>query len=158
MDVLPPLDPFELPDDAPAAEGPAPPARRRRRATADRPRTSVFCIRLLPGERRAVNAAARRVGARSSSWGREVLLAAAAEEVLPSLDAAATEELLRLRRDLNAGVGNNLNQAMKAANELRKAGASPDEDALLAAVSEARQALQALRGELGRVIAPRGRR
>ncbi len=158
MDVLPPLDPFELPDDAPAAENPPSPARRRRRATADRPRTALFCIRLLPGERRAVNAAARRAGARSSSWAREVLLAAAADEMPPSLGAGAAEELLRLRRDLNSGIGANLNQAMKMANELRKAGGSVDEGALVAAVTEARDALQALRGELGRVIAPRGRR
>ncbi len=135
MDVL--LDPFALPEDEAPREAEADPrVRRRRRATADRPRTALFCIRLLPGERRSVNAAARRSGgARASSWAREVLSAAAAEEALPFLDEGATGELLRLRRDLNAGVGNKLNQDMKAANEFRKAGASPDDDALLAAVA-----------------------
>jgi hypothetical protein len=39
-----------------------------------------------------------------------VLLAVAAKKDIPHVGDECLEELLRLRRDLNPGVGNNLNQ------------------------------------------------
>lgn len=152
------LDPFELPE--PVAEQTAPPARARRWAVRAIARETVHLgIRMLPSERRAVGAAARRAKAGgASSWAREVLLAAATGQDLQSLDADAVGELLRLRRDLNSGVANNLNQITRAMNEARKLGKSSDADALVAALAEARAALDQVRTDLNRLIAPRGRR
>lgn len=152
------LDPFELPDDEQGAPAQVK-ARKRRYATTSQPRALVFSMRLYPGERVAIRAAARRAKREEmSSWAREVLLAAAAREEVPTLDEEAADELRRIRRDLNSGVGANLNQAMRLANELGKAGGSPDEDALAKAVVEAMSALDLLRADLNRLIAPRGRR
>ena len=73
------------------------------------------------------------------------------------LDESASRELERLRRDLNSGVGANLNQAVAHANASAKGGQAVDEDVLLAAVVQAQAALEALRGDLARVLAPHGR-
>ena len=158
MDGLAILDPFELPDEEQPTPAPAT-AKKRRYATASRPRTTIFSMRVFPSERIAIRAAARRARrAEASAWAREVLLAAAAEEEIPALDEAAVDELLKLRRDLNSGVGANLNQALRIANEWAKVGKSPDEDALVRAVEGAQLALDALRADLARLTSPRGRR
>lgn len=158
MDGLAILDPFELPDEEQPTPAPAT-AKKRRYATASRPRTTIFSMRVFPSERIAIRAAARRARrAEASAWAREVLLAAAAEEEIPALDEAAVDELLKLRRDLNSGVGANLNQTLLIANKLAKIGRAPNENRLLEAVTEAKAALDALRADLARLIAPRGRR
>ena len=151
------LDPFELP---PREEEPRTvPGRRRRHATRAMAKTAVLGIRMAPGERRAVNAAARRAGrAGASAWAREVILAAAADEEVSSLDGEAVAALDRLRRDLNSGVGSNLNQAMRFVNESRRGGGPADEDRLSTAVEEALSALRAVDGRLAALVAPRGRR
>lgn len=157
MDDVALLDPFELPDEEQPA--PAPTDRKRRAATSGKPQARLFSIRLLPSERRTVDAAARRAQARgTSSWARETLLAAATDEDVPIVGEEARLELLRLRRDLNSGPGANLNQAMRLANEMRRMGESPDEDAVVAAIREATAALNALKSDLGRITSPRGRR
>lgn len=154
-----PFDPYELPLEAGGEEVVPVPGRRRRHATRVLTKTAVLGIRMAPGERKSVNAAARRAGGReASAWAREVILAAAAEEELPSLDAEAHEELLRLRRDLNSGVGSNLNQVVLIANRAGKEGRSPNEDALIRALEATRAALEGLRADLARAISPRGRR
>lgn len=150
------LDPFELP---PVGEEDVtrPGTQRGKRITVGK--TAVLGIRMFPSERRAVNAAARRAGRReTSAWARETLLAAAAGEEVPCVDEAAHEELLRLRRDLNSGIGSNLNQAMHWANREAKMGRAPDRRVLLERVMEVEAGLEALRHDLARVIAPRGRR
>jgi len=171
------LDPWELPDvlppQSPGERGaslrsrPAPSSgaagrkRRKKRAprSADGARSAAMGIRLHPQERAAIRAAARRARRDDpSGWAREVLLAAAAREDIPFVGDEALEELLRLRRDLNSGVGANLNQAMLYANREAKMGRAPDRRALLEAVEAARAGLEALRAELERVIHPRGRR
>lgn len=155
MEALSPLDPFELPDD----DQPAPAkAKKRRHATTSQPRALIFSMRLYPGERIAIRAAAKRVRQKPSSWARETLLAAASDEEVPHVGEDALAELVRLRRDLNSGVANNLNQAMRLANELRKAGESPDEGELIRAIKEARVALDGVRAAVEGAIRPRGRR
>jgi hypothetical protein len=93
-----------------------------------------------------------------SAWAREVLLAHAAREDIPHVGDEALEELLRLRRDLNSGVGNNLNQLVACAHREAKVGRAPDRRALLDAVREAQVAVEGLRRDLERVLHPRGRR
>ena len=92
-----------------------------------------------------------------SAWCRGTLLAACGGEAPPVLDEAASRELERLRRDLNSGVGSNLNQALAHANARARAGQAADADGLLAAVAAAQTALEALRSDLARVLAPHGR-
>lgn len=170
------LDPWELPDvppQSPGERGDAPRSRpapssgaagRKRKKTrgprfSDGARTAPMGIRLHPQERAAIRAAARRARRDdASAWAREVLLAVAAREDIAHVSEEAVEELLRLRRDLNSGVGSNLNQALVYANREAKMGRSPDRRALLEAVEAARAALEALRVDLERVIHPRGRR
>lgn len=153
------FDPFELPPETVPEEVRPVSGRKRRYATRVIPKTAVLGIRMSASERRAVNAAARRAGGReASSWAREVLLAAAADEVVPSVDAEAHDALLRLRRDLNSGVGANLNQVVLIANKAGKEGRSPNEDALIRALEATRAALEGLRADLAKVISPRGRR
>lgn len=150
------LDPFELPPvDDEDVIGPG--TKRKRRITVGK--TAVLGIRMFPSERRAVNAAARRAGRReASAWARETLLAAAADEEVPILSEEVHSELMRLRRDLNSGIGANLNQAMKWANREAKMGRAPDRRVLLERVTEVQAGLKALRRDLARIIAPRGRR
>ena len=73
------------------------------------------------------------------------------------LDAEASKAVERLRRDLNSGVGSNLNQALAHANAAARAGGAMDEDALLAAVASARAAMEALHADLQRLLGPGGR-
>jgi len=46
----------------------------------DGSKAATFSMRLLPGERSAVDAAARRAGLGASEWARRVLVAAASAE------------------------------------------------------------------------------
>jgi hypothetical protein len=87
-----------------------------------------------------------------------VLLAHAAREDIPHLGEECLEELLRLRRDLNSGVGNNLNQLVAYAHREAKMGRAPDRARLLEAVEAAQVAVEGLRNDLERVLHPRGRR
>ena len=73
------------------------------------------------------------------------------------LDREASKAVERLRRDLNSGVGSNLNQALLHANRAAREGVAPDEHALLEAVKGARAVLNAVREELGRLLGPGGR-
>lgn len=150
-DSLDPLDPFTLPVTPP-------PRHRRPRAVRHAQRTAWLHLRLLPSERTRLTAAARRAGRTdTSSWARGTLLAACDGEDTPMLDAEASKAVERLRRDLNSGVGSNLNQALAHANAAARAGGAMDEDALLAAVASARAAMEALHADLQRLLGPQGR-
>lgn len=137
-------------------------AKRKKRAsrTSDgEPRSKPIGIRLHPRERSALLAAARRARRDDvSAWCREVLLAHAAREDIPHVGEECLEELLRLRRDLNSGVGNNLNQVVSWAHREAKMGRAPDRTRLLDAVQAAQAAVEELRRDLARVLHPRGRR
>ena len=74
------------------------------------------------------------------------------------MDTQALAEVARLRRDLNSGIGANLNQAMLHANALAKGGEQPDGDTLLHEVRQAREAVECLRADLQRLLRPAGRR
>jgi hypothetical protein len=87
-----------------------------------------------------------------------VLLAVAAKEDIPHVGDECLEELLRLRRDLNSGIGNNLNQLVTYAHREAKMGRAPDRTRLLDAVVAAQAAVETLRQDLERVLHPRGRR
>lgn len=159
------LDEWGMPAMAPTPSVPRPPRattkrkKRAPRAAEGEPRSKPLGIRLHPRERSALLAAARRARRDDvSAWCREVLLAHAAREDIPHVGDECLEELLRLRRDLNSGVGNNLNQAMVWAHREAKMGRSPDRTRLLEAVVAAQAAVEALRGDLERVLHPRGRR
>lgn len=155
-------DPFAPPSEPTTAALRAAPARRvakrKPRATGHPVRDVFMGIRMLPSERARVNAAAAASGLRDASrWARTSLLAACEREPLPMASEAALAEVARLRRDLNSGVGSNLNQALAHANALAKGGQSADGEALRTAVAEAREALTAVLGELRRVLRPAGR-
>lgn len=144
-----PLDPFALPP---------PPRSHRPRAVRHAQRTTWLHLRLLPSERIRLVAGARGAGyPDTSSWARGTLLAACGEETLPALDGEASKAVERLRRDLNSGVGSNLNQALAHANAAVRGGGAADEDALLAAVVAARAAVEALRADIQRLLGPQGR-
>ncbi len=143
---------------------PEPATRGPRRTRQPRPRTTRASrtvhlgVRVLPSERVRLAAGAQAAGYRDvSAWCRGTLLAACAGEAPPVLDEAAARELERLRRDLNSGVGSNLNQAVAHANASAKGGHAVDEDVLLTAVVQAQATLEALRGDLGRLLGPHGR-
>lgn len=155
---LAPLDPTALPPL------PEPTTRPPRRTRQPRPRitrasrTVHLGVRVLPSERVRLAAEAKAAGYRDvSAWCRGTLLAACGGEAPPVLDETASRDLERLRRDLNSGVGSNLNQALAHANVHAKAGRLVNLDVLLAAVAAAQVALEALRGDLGKVLGPRGR-
>ena len=133
--------------------------KRAARSAEGEPRSKPIGIRLHSRERAALIAAARRARRDDvSAWCREVLLAHAAREYIPHVGDEALEELLRLRRDLNSGVGNNLNQLVTYAHREAKMGRAPDRRALLDAVQAAQAAVEGLRQDLERVLHPRGRR
>jgi hypothetical protein len=133
--------------------------KRAARSTDGEPRSRPLGIRLHPRERSALIAAARHARRDDvSAWAREVLLAVAAREDIPCVSDEALEELLRLRRDLNSGVGNNLNQLVAYAHREAKVGRAPDRARLLEAVLAAQSAVNSLRADLERVLHPRGRR
>ena len=155
---LDPLDPTALPPLPETTTRPPRRTRQPRPRTTRASRTVHLGVRVLPSERVRLAAGAKAAGYRDvSAWCRGTLLAACDRESLPVLDDAAARELERLRRDLNSGVGSNLNQGLAHANALVRAGQAVDEDGLLAAVVAAQAALEALRGDLARVLAPQGR-
>ena len=113
---------------------------------------------MLPSERLRLTGAARRAGYLDvSSWCRGTLLAACEGERLPVLNAEALAEVARMRRDLNAGIGSNLNQVTAHANGLAQGGQSPDVLTLFAAVEAARLAVEAVRADLAKLLGPHGR-
>lgn len=157
-DILLPLAGWELPDDpvaaipAPVKEGKA--ARPRDNARAIR--TAQAVVRMLPSEMRSARAAAKRAKHPSlSSFVRALVLAGDAP--VPVLDDEAAREVARLRRDINSGIGANLNQVTRHANELAKAGRLPDAQALLEAVRLAEERMEAVQARMDAVLAPRGR-
>lgn len=160
------LDEWGMPIDAVPIPNPEAPHRskvkrkkRAPRSSDGEPRSRPIGIRLHPRERSALVAAARRARRDDvSAWAREVLLAHAAKEDIPHVGDEALEELLRLRRDLNSGVGNNLNQVMRWAHREAKMGRAPDRRSLLEAVVATQAGLDGLRKDLERVLHPRGRR
>ena len=141
------FDPFEVPQDI----GPSKP---KTRAT----RTAFTTVRTLPSEKIRLRAAARRAGYRDvSSWARGLLLAAATGDAMPRIDIDALAEIARLRRDLNSGIGANLNQAMLHANACSKAGMAVDDAGLTSVVAATKSALEALRTDLQQALKPHGR-
>lgn len=148
-------DPFAPPLTlAPARRGPGRP-----RSTGRAWRSAYVTIRVLPSEKVRLLAAARRAGHDdTSAWARGLLMAACDGEAPPAMDVQALAEVARLRRDLNSGVGANLNQAMLHANASAKGGEQPDEGALLDQVLRAREAVDGLRADLQRLLRPAGRR
>lgn len=160
------LDEWGMPVDAvPALSVPRPTrpqAKRKKRAPRSpdgEARSRPLGIRLHPRERTALIAAARRARRDDvSAWAREVLLAVAAREDVPCVSDEALEELLRLRRDLNSGIGSNLNQLVTYAHREAKMGRAPDRTRLLDAVLATQAGLDGLRKYLERVLHPRGRR
>jgi len=157
------LDEWGMPVDAAPLPASRPPRTKRKKRAArsaeGEPRSRPIGIRLHPRERSALIAAARRARRDDvSAWAREVLLAHAAREDIPHLGEECLEELLRLRRDLNSGVGNNLNQLVAYAHREAKMGRAPDRARLLEAVEAAQVAVEGLRNDLERVLHPRGRR
>ena len=145
------LDPFELPEPAPSEEN-------RVQGFDKATRTAFVTVRALPSEKIRLRAAAKRAGYRdTSAWARGILLAAATGEDSPRLDEGAAAEIARLRRDLNSGIGANLNQALTHANMNARVGTAIDETALAITVVEARHALEALRLDLQKALKPHGR-
>lgn len=151
---------FDAPLNTPTPKVPRTKRKKRAARSAEgEPRSKPIGIRLHSRERAALIAAARRARRDDvSAWCREVLLAHAAREYIPHVGDEALEELLRLRRDLNSGVGNNLNQLVTYAHREAKMGRAPDRRALLDAVQAAQAAVEGLRQDLERVLHPRGRR
>ena len=154
-------DPFAPPEAEPTAgrERGVSLARRKRRVVPHgKQREAGFNVRLLTAERARMTSAAAKAGFRNaSSWARTSLLAACENEPLPVASEAALAEVARLRRDLNSGVGANLNQALTHANALAKRGQSADGEALLRSVEETHEALAVVLEELRRVLHPAGR-
>lgn len=152
-------DPFALPGDEPGDVPAVPTPRRRARAPGRAFRSEWVHVRVLPSEKARMAAAARRAGYPDlSAWSRGLLMAACDDQALPVLDEGALAEVARLRRDLGSGVGSNLNQALQHANARAKGGMPADGDALLAAVSAAREAVGSLHADLRRLLRPAGRR
>lgn len=156
-------DPFALPELAPGdvpGDGPAVPARRRRaRAPGRAFRSEWVHVRVLPSEKARMAAASGRAGYPDlSAWSRGLLMSACDGQAPPVLDEGALAEVARLRRDLGSGVGANLNQVVAHANARAKGGMPADGDALLAAVSAAREAVESLHADLRRLLRPAGRR
>lgn len=160
-DISFPLAGWELPDD-PAAAIPAPAPAKARKAARPRDnaraiRTAQAVVRMLPAEMRSARAAAKRAKHPSLSSFVRALVLAGDKAPMPALDEAAAREVARLRRDINSGVGANLNQALHHANEMAKGGRSVDADALLHAVRDAAAAMEMVLGRLETVLSPRGR-
>lgn len=121
-------------------------------------RSRHLALRLLPSEKLRLTAAAKRAGYDdTSSWARGVLLAECAGETLPVIDHGVLAEVARLRRDLNSGIGANLNQALLHANRAAKGLDEPDETELVREVRFAQDALATMKVELQRLLKPAGR-
>ena len=148
-------DPFAPPPcPAPAGRRPGRP-----RSMGQAWRSAYVTIRVMPSEKVRLLAAARRAGHDdTSTWARGLLMAACDGEAPAAMDVQALAEVARLRRDLNSGIGANLNQAMLHANALAKGGEQPDGDTLLHEVRQAREAVEALHADLQRLLRPAGRR
>lgn len=102
------------PDDITSAETTAAPRRR----SETRQRTASVSARLLPAERRAIDAAAEAAGCGPGTWARETLTRAAGAPVPPR--RAARTDLARAvgRWTGEAGkIGNNLNQLSRHAHQ-----------------------------------------
>ncbi len=160
--TLRPAPADSLLDDPFAPPPPLAPARRRPgrpRSTGRAWRSAYFTLRVLPSEKVRLLAAARRAGHDdTSAWARGLLMAACDGEAPPAMDTQALAEVARLRRDLNSGIGSNLNQAMLHANAVAKAGEQPDEGGLMEQVRQAREAVEGLRADIQRLLRPAGRR
>lgn len=118
-------------------------------------------VRVLPQEMERWREAARESGAPSlSGW----LRALADQAVAIGDDPRAWRaDLARLARDINAGIGTNLNQVAKSVHEARRRGGDSAQDRYLSQAADALAAmaadLAALRADLGAVLRPRhGRR
>ena len=118
-------------------------------------------VRVLPQEMERWREAARESGAASlSGWLRALADQAVATGDDPRAWRAA---LAKLARDINAGIGTNLNQVAKAVHEARRRGGNSAQDQGLSQAADALAAmaadLKALRADLGAVLRPRhGRR
>jgi hypothetical protein len=73
------------------------------------------------------------------------------------LDDNTAREVARLRRDINSGIGANLNQVVQHANAMAKAGQLPNAEHLLEAVRAADEKMEAVLGRLELILSPSGR-
>lgn len=150
------LDPWELPDPVEASQD------RSSRSAKPRQngraiRTAQAVVRMLPSEMRSARAAAKRGRHPSLSSFVRALVLAGDDAPLPVLDEAVAREVARLRRDINSGIGANLNQITRHANELAKVGRLPDAEQLVEAVNAAAEKMEAILGRLELVLSPHGR-
>lgn len=121
-------------------------------------RSAYVTLRVMPSEKIRLLAASRRAGYEDTSpWARGLLLAACDGESLPVINEDVLAEVARLRRDLNSGIGSNLNQAMLHANALAKSGGKLDLSQLESQITAAREAVDALRVDLQKLLRPLGR-
>lgn len=150
------LDPWELPETSEASQDrPARTAKPRNNSRAIR--TAQAVVRMLPSEMRSARAAAKRAKHPSlSSFVRSLVLAGDGTP-LPVLDESTAREVSRLRRDINSGIGANLNQITRHSNELAKVGRIPDAEALLEAVRAAEERMEAILVRLELILSPQGR-
>lgn len=123
--------------EEPPCGTPRPPAKRRPAGQRTMPASPIYKIRLPDDERAAMQAAADAAGLPLGAWLKRVGLLAAQSRVDP---AELLTELRRIRRDLNSGVGNNLNQLA--------AGGQVSEAQLNAALSQ----LGDIRGRMRRLL------
>lgn len=134
---------FELP--------PLKPVRRKRAV-----RSAQAVVRMLPSEMRRAQALSDRAGYASlSEWIRA--RAVTDDEIFVVLGDETAAELVKLRRDLNSGIGANLNQALHHANARAGAGQPVDEAGLADQVAQTRAALASVLVALERLLSPRGR-
>lgn len=151
------LEPWELPDvvTGTSQDGPVRSATPRNNGRAVR--TAQAVVRMLPSEMRSARAAAKRAKHPSLSSFVRALLLAGEDAPLPVLDESTAREVARLRRDINSGIGANLNQVVHHANAMAKAGQLPNAEHLLEAVRAAEAGMEAVLGRLELILSPRGR-
>jgi thioredoxin-like negative regulator of GroEL len=105
---------------------------------------------------RSARAAAKRAKHPSlSSFVRALVLCDGTQ--LPGLDESTAREVSRLRRDINSGIGANLNQVAHHANAMAKAGRLADAERLLEAVRAAEEKMEAILVKLALILSPQGR-
>jgi hypothetical protein len=151
------LDPWELPDALEQAshDRATHPVKPRNNGRAVR--TAQAVVRMLPSEMRSARAAAKRAKHPSLSSFVRALVLAGEDAPLPVLDDNTAREVARLRRDINSGIGANLNQVVHHANAMAKAGQLPNAEHLLEAVRAADEKMEAVLGRLELILSPSGR-
>lgn len=152
-----PLAPWELPDALEQASQDRPARSGNQRQNGRAVRTAQAVVRMLPSEMRSARAAAKRAKHPSLSSFVRALVLAGEDAPLPVLDDNTAREVARLRRDINSGIGANLNQVVHHANAMAKAGQLPNAEHLLEAVRAADEKMEAVLGRLELILSPSGR-